>query len=150
MGQLHLPHGNGHSQASARAASRCSPPRKQATTDSKQTDPALAAAQLVFNPDGYYTYTFKTDIKNPTKTNGVTFEPSRTHRVAIQLSYKNAAGETVLVNPYFDFTVDANGNSVPVTDPAKTTQDDGRVVVQRLPRKAGPARRRPRRHAVSA
>jgi OmcA/MtrC family decaheme c-type cytochrome len=92
----------------------------QATTDSKQTDPALAAAQLVLNPDGYYTYTFKTDIKDPAQTNGVTFEPGRTHRVAIQLSYKNAAGETVLVNPYFDFTVDANGNSVPVTDPSKT------------------------------
>jgi OmcA/MtrC family decaheme c-type cytochrome len=92
----------------------------QATTDSKQTDPALAAAQLVFNPDGYYTYTFKTDIKNPAQTNGVAFEPNRTHRVAIQLSYKNAAGGTVLVNPYFDFTIGADGNSVPVTDPSKT------------------------------
>jgi OmcA/MtrC family decaheme c-type cytochrome len=93
---------------------------RQATTDSKQTDPALAASQLVFNADGYYTYTFRTDIRNVAQTNGVTFEPDRTHRVAVQLSYKNAAGETVLVNPYFDFTVDANGNSVPVTDPAKT------------------------------
>ena len=88
---------------------------KQATTDAKQTDAALAAAQLVLNPEGYYTYTFKTDIKNPAQTSGVVFEPNRTHRVAIQLSYKNAAGETVLVNPYFDFTVDANGNSVPAT-----------------------------------
>ncbi len=93
---------------------------KQATTDSKQTDPALAAAQLVFHDEGYYTYTFRTDIKDPTKTNGVTFEPNRTHRVAIQLSYKNVAGETILVNPYFDFTLDANGNSVAVTDPSKT------------------------------
>ena len=76
--------------------------------------------QLVLNPDGYYTYTFSTDIKDPAKTNGVVFEPNRTHRVAIQLSYTNAAGETVRVNPYFDFTVDADGNSVPVTDPAKT------------------------------
>ncbi len=92
----------------------------QATTDGKQTDPALAAAQLVFNPDGYYTYTFKTDIKNTALTNGVTFEPGRTHRIAIQLSYKNAAGDTVLVNPYFDFTVGADGNSVPVTDASKT------------------------------
>jgi OmcA/MtrC family decaheme c-type cytochrome len=92
----------------------------QATTDGKQTDPALAAAQLVFNPDGYYTYTFKTDIKNPTLTNGVIFEPTRTHRVAIQLSYKNAAGDTVLVNPNFDFTIGADGNSVPVTDASKT------------------------------
>lgn len=86
----------------------------QATTDAKQ------ASQLVYNPDGYYTYTFKTDVKDPAQTNGVVFEPSRTHRVAIQLSYKNAAGETVRVNPYIDFTIDANGKSVLVTDPAKT------------------------------
>ena len=92
----------------------------QATTDSKQTDPALLASQLVYNAGGYYTYTFKTDIKDVAQTNGVVFDPSKTHRVAIQLSYKNAAGETVLVNPYFDFTVDANGSAVAVTDPAKT------------------------------
>ncbi|HAL36614.1 MAG TPA: cytochrome C, partial [Polaromonas sp.] len=84
----------------------------QATTDGKQTDAALLAAQLVYNADGYYTYTFKTDIKDVAQTNGVTFEPGLTHRVAIQLSYKNAAGDTVLVNPYFDFIIDANGNSV--------------------------------------
>ena len=92
----------------------------QATTDGKQTDPTLLAAQLVYNSAGYYTYTFKTDIKDIAQTNGVVFEPGRTHRVAIQLSYKNAAGATVLVNPYVDFTIDANGNSVLVTDPAKT------------------------------
>ena len=92
----------------------------QATTDSKQTNAALLAAQLAYNPEGYYTYTFRTDITNPAQTNGVVFEPSRTHRVAIQLSYKNAAGETILVNPYFDFTIDASGKSVPVTDPFKT------------------------------
>lgn len=86
----------------------------QATTDAKQ------ASQLVYNPDGYYTYTFKTDVKDPAKTNGVVFEPNRTHRIAIQLSYKNAAGETVRVNPYIDFTIDANGKSVLVTDPSKT------------------------------
>jgi len=87
---------------------------KQATTD------ANTAASLVYNPDGYYTYTFTTDLKDPTKTNGVTFEPNRTHRIAIQLSYTNAAGETVLVNPYFDVTFDAKGNSVAVTDPTQT------------------------------
>jgi OmcA/MtrC family decaheme c-type cytochrome len=87
---------------------------KQATTDSKQTDAALAAQQLVLNADGYYTYTFRTDITNPANTRGVVFEPNRTHRVAIQLSYVNAAGETIRVNPYYDFTVDASGKSVPV------------------------------------
>lgn len=92
---------------------------KQATTDPKQTDAALMAAQLVYNPDGYYAYTFRTDITNPAQTNGVVYEPSRTHRIAIQLSYVNAAGETVRVNPYFDFTLDASGNSVAV-DPAQT------------------------------
>ena len=92
----------------------------QATTDPKQTNAVLQAAQFVYNPQGYYTYTFSTDIKDPTKTNGVVFEPARTHRIAIQLSYKNAAGETVLVNPYFDFTLDASGKSVPVTDASKT------------------------------
>ncbi|MDP1691470.1 MAG: OmcA/MtrC family decaheme c-type cytochrome [Burkholderiaceae bacterium] len=106
------------------------PSSLQATTDPKQTDAALLAAQLVYNPDGYYTYTFRTDIKNPAwtatvggvaySTNGVTFEPGLTHRVAIQLSYTNAAGETVRVNPYFDFTIDSNGNAVAVTDAAKT------------------------------
>jgi len=96
-----------------------------AYTDPKQTDPALLAAQLVYNADGYYTYSFTTDITDETKTIGqdgkpVKFERNRTHRVAIQLSYKNAAGADVKVNPYFDFTIDANGKSVPVTDPAKT------------------------------
>jgi OmcA/MtrC family decaheme c-type cytochrome len=92
----------------------------QATTDGKQTDAALLAAQLLYNSDGYYTYTFKTDIKDLAQTNGVAFDATKTHRIAIQLSYKNAAGSTVLANPYFDFTLDAEGKAVPVTDPAKT------------------------------
>jgi OmcA/MtrC family decaheme c-type cytochrome len=87
---------------------------KQATTDPN------TAASLVYNSDGYYTYTFTTDITDPTKTDGVTFEPNRTHRIAIQLSYRNAAGETVLVNPYIDVTFDASGRSVLVTDPNQT------------------------------
>jgi OmcA/MtrC family decaheme c-type cytochrome len=90
------------------------PTAQQATLDPK------TAATLVFNDDGYYTYTFTTDITDPAKTGGVVFEPDRTHRIAIQLSYVNAAGETVRVNPNFDVTFDANGNSVPVTDPSKT------------------------------
>lgn len=94
----------------------------QATTDAKQTDAALLAAQLAYNDAGYYTYTFSTDIKDTTKTNGVVFDAGATHRVALQLSYTDAAGATVRVNPYFDFTIDASGNSVAVTDSAKTRQ----------------------------
>lgn len=94
----------------------------QATTDAKQTDAALLAAQLAYNDAGYYTYTFSTDIKDTTKTNGVAFDASATHRVALQLSYTDAAGATVRVNPYFDFTIDASGNAVAVTDSAKTRQ----------------------------
>jgi len=89
----------------------------QATTDPQ---PSSQASQLVYNGDGYYTYTFSTNITDPTQTNGVVFEPGRTHRVAIQLSYTNGAGETVLVNPYFDFTLDASGKSVAITDPSRT------------------------------
>lgn len=89
----------------------------QASTDPKPTG---QANQLVFNPNGYYTYTFSTDITDPSKTNGVVFEPNRTHRIAIQLSYTNATGATVLVNPYFDVTFDASGKSVAVTDPNQT------------------------------
>jgi OmcA/MtrC family decaheme c-type cytochrome len=89
----------------------------QATTDPK---PASLSNQLVYNAEGYYTYRFSTDITDPARTSGVVFEPNRTHRIAIQLSYTNAAGQTVRVNPYFDVTFDANGRSVPVTNPAQT------------------------------
>ena len=90
---------------------------QQATNDPK---PASLTNQFVYNNDGYYTYTFSTNITDPAATRGVVFEPGRTHRIAIQLSYQNAAGQTVRVNPYFDFTIDANGRSVAVTDPAAT------------------------------
>ncbi len=96
------------------------PSRTNAGVDPKQTDAALLAAQLAFNADGYYTYNFSTDIKDPAKTNGVTFEPGLTHRVAIQVTYTNAAGQSIAANPYFDFTVGADGKSVTVTDPSKT------------------------------
>ena len=86
----------------------------QANTES------AAAERLEFHQEGYYTYTFATDITDPAQTQGVAFEPGRTHRIAIQLSYTNAAGESVLVNPYFDFTIDGDGNSVAVTDPNLT------------------------------
>jgi len=80
------------------------------------TDPKTSPSQLQFDSaTGIYTYTFSTDITDPTKTNGVVFEPGKVHRVAIQLSYVDSEGKTVRVDPYYDFTVDANGNSVPAT-----------------------------------
>ena len=88
----------------------------QATTETATAD------SLLYNAAGYYTYTFATDIKDPSQTNGVVFEPRNTHRVAIQLSYTGKDGATVRVNPYFDFTIDASGKAVPVTDASKTRQ----------------------------
>ncbi|MGE5337103.1 MAG: OmcA/MtrC family decaheme c-type cytochrome [Gemmatimonadota bacterium] len=100
------------------------------------TDPKPAGStQLAYNADGYYTYTFSAKITDPTwtatinnnvyTTNGVAFEPGKSHRIAIQLNYVNSAGQTVRVNPYFDFTFDANGNSVPVTTPIRKMVDVG-------------------------
>ena len=95
-------------------------------------DPKTSPSQLVYNEAGYYTYTFTADITNPKwqatvngvqySTNGVAFVPGATHRVAIMLSYRNAAGELVRVNPYFDFTFAASGSvysSAVLTDPAR-------------------------------
>jgi OmcA/MtrC family decaheme c-type cytochrome len=90
---------------------------QQATTDPK---PPGQAGQLVYNAEGYYTYAFSTDITDPEQTAGVAFEPNSTHRIAIQLSYRNRAGETVRANPYFDITFDSAGRSVQVTDPNQT------------------------------
>jgi len=75
------------------------------------------AANLIFNAaTGYYTFTYPIDITNPANLPpGVTWDPTATHRVAIQLRWTNAAGEDVRTQIYYDFTFDANGNSVPVT-----------------------------------
>ena len=111
----------------------------QATTDPKRSAAELAAAglgpQLVYHDEGYYTYTFSADITDPAwsatinkaaySTNGVSFDPNATHRVAIQLSYKNAAGEVIRVNPRFDFRFVQNAaggyDSVLLTDPTRRT-----------------------------
>jgi OmcA/MtrC family decaheme c-type cytochrome len=104
-----------------------------ATAIQAVTDPKTGDSQLVYNSAGYYTYTFTANITDPAwqatinnvryLTNGVTFAPTATQRVAIQLSYRNAAGATVRVNPFFDFTFAGSGSyaSTPLTDPA--TQD---------------------------
>ncbi len=89
----------------------------QATVDPR---PAAQQNQLVYNDAGYYVYTFSTNITDPANTFGVPFEPGLTHRIAIQLTYRNAAGQTIRVNPYYDVTFNASGNSVAVTNPAQT------------------------------
>lgn len=88
----------------------------QATTDPKTGCATAEGGKLTFDSaTGIYSYTFCTDITDSTKTNGVLYEPSKVHRVAIQLSYVNSAGETVRVNPYYDFTVGSDGKSVTAT-----------------------------------
>lgn len=97
-------------------------------------DPKTPASRLVYNDAGYYTYTFTADITNPDwtatvdgvqySTNGVAFVPGATHRVAIQLRYKDAQGKEIRVNPYFDFTFAASGggyNSAALTEPVRQT-----------------------------
>ena len=56
---------------------------------------------LVDNGDGTYTYTFSTDITDPTKTNGVAYEPTLAHRLVIQISgnIPNVTPNTPLKNP---------------------------------------------------
>lgn len=79
------------------------------------------AGNLVYNEAGYYTFTFPIDITDPKLLPpGVTYDPTLVHRVAIQLRYTGAAGEDVRVNPYFDFTLDAGGKAVAVTDNTMT------------------------------
>ncbi len=68
------------------------------TATSRPTTESVPA-NLVDNGDGSYTYTFAKDITDPAQTGGVTYEPTKTHRLAIQLS-GNIPGTTVaLKNP---------------------------------------------------
>ncbi len=67
---------------------------------------------------GLYTYTFKTDIKDPTKSlGGLVFDPTLTHTVAaqIQRNQTSLVGEAFqqAVNPYLTFRPD--GGTVTVT-----------------------------------
>ncbi len=63
---------------------------------------------VVDNGNGTYTYTFATDITDPTKTGGVTYEPSLTHRLAVQVSgtVPGSAPALAIANPtdlFYDF-----------------------------------------------
>ncbi len=89
-----------------------------------RTAGADSGGALVENAAGYYTYTFGTDITDATLASAkdssgsaVVYEPGRTHRLSLQLDYNNAAGERVRVNPYYDFTVGADGKSIDAANP---------------------------------
>lgn len=77
------------------------------------TSESGSSGTLVDNGDGTYTYTFATDITNVTSPLAVTYEPTLTHRVAMQF------GGGVPTNPTYDF--------VPAT--GATTGIDTREVV---------------------
>lgn len=66
-----------------------------------------------------YVYYMVNDVKKATlpgplgTTTTTTFwDPAAVHRVAIQMSYVDTNKKTVMVNPWYDFTTDANGNAV--------------------------------------
>lgn len=69
------------------------------------------AANLVDNGDGSYTYTFAKNITDPTQTNGVTYEPNKTHRLVIQISGTIPGTSIALANPaniIYDFVPDGS------------------------------------------
>ncbi|MET0068078.1 MAG: OmcA/MtrC family decaheme c-type cytochrome [Candidatus Thiodiazotropha sp.] len=86
-------------------------------------------ASLVYHSDeGYYTYTFSTDITTATLpgTDTLIWDPSATHRIAIQLQIRDANRTTIVaLNPYYDFSFDAENQSLPVA------AEDTRIVVDR-------------------
>jgi len=65
------------------------------------------AGPLTQNADGSYRYTFATDITDPFQTMGVSYDPSLTHRLVMQVELELASGELVS-NPYFDFAPDGS------------------------------------------
>ena len=129
---------NGHCRRRPERHAEVLASAKQATTDT-----AKAATQLVYTTP---TVTIPTPSARtsriPPRPTGWCSRPGLTHRVAIQLSYTNKAGETVLVNPYFDFTVDANGNAVAVADASKTRKMTDVNSCNTCHAKLRPARRR--------
>jgi len=87
----------------------------QATVEARNN-----AGTLTQNDDESYTYTFKTDITDPSQTMGVTYDPSLTHRVAMQVEFEGADGEEIVANPYFDFVPTGSA----VTTNKKVTHKD--------------------------
>lgn len=94
--------------------------------------------------EGYYSYQAATDVTNPAAlttanaaagtsvlTNGLAVikDGKTVHRAALLLCYVDPATKaTVKVNPYFDFTVGADGKAVAVKDSAGNLADAKKVV----------------------
>lgn len=68
-----------------------------------------SAGTLTRNQNGSYTYQFRTDITDPDQTMGVSYDPSLTHRVVMQVEFEGLNGAEIVSNPYFDF-VPEGGN----------------------------------------
>ncbi|MFZ3255405.1 MAG: OmcA/MtrC family decaheme c-type cytochrome, partial [Syntrophales bacterium] len=68
-------------------------------TDTSRPSSERVAANLVDNGNGYYRYTFAKNITDPTQTGGVTYEPSRTHRLVIQFSGTVPGTTNAIANP---------------------------------------------------
>lgn len=75
----------------------------QATTENDTS----SGGTLTELGNGEYRYTFATDLSAVTTAAGkaldVTYEPSLTHRFAIQVSTTNSVGDTIYANPTYDF-----------------------------------------------
>ncbi len=80
-------------------------------TDTSRPTTENVAAGMVDNGDGSYTYTFTKNITDPTQTNNVTYQPSMTHRLAIQISGTIPGTTITLANPaniIYDFVPDGS------------------------------------------
>lgn len=76
---------------------------------SSGTPTAERTGTLVDNGDGSYVYTFATDVTNVTTPVAIPWEPTLTHRLAIQLSGTTAAGALPYTNAVYDW-VPAGGS----------------------------------------
>ena len=140
--KFNLAKSNGTASGPYTVASRCTTTPCdaqdwQATTESPTGSPTDAQCQGLTDATGvgtgclvydstnhFYTFYAKTDPKTATlpgplgaATTTLFWDSNAVHRVAIQLSYTDInSGSTVLVNPWYDFTLDASGNSVVVSD----------------------------------
>jgi OmcA/MtrC family decaheme c-type cytochrome len=85
------------------------PSAMQATTETRNT-----GGILTNDGNGNYRYRYRTTVTDPGQTMGVSFGPSLTHRVAMQVEFESQVGGELIANPTFDF--------VPDGEPFRTTK----------------------------